>query len=272
MSQYADVVSTIDFKSGPFLYESNCDHTIRLQGVWSSYQRGAYVLRNFDLNVKNGSSHIIIGPSGSGKSTLLKLAIGLVRADRGRVEVFGRELDHRGDRLKELRSRIGYIPQNLGLVKNLTAIENVLMGALPRLGYQSILKIFPKDELEFAMETLALVGLEDKAQKKTYSLSGGEGQRVAVARALVQRPVLLIADELVSDLDFVKAREVMDVMAEAKRRLGITMVMVHHDLELVKAYADLVTIVKDGTKVADVEPERLDKEALRTLFKMGNGH
>lgn len=242
---------------------------INLNNIWASYDGKGYVLKDVSTSIKGGINFVIIGPSGSGKTTLLKIINGLVRPNKGRVRVFGVEAGDNGH-FKALTPKIGYIPQNLGLVKNISVMDNVLMGALHRVGnFRALLKRFPDEELKTAEEAIKLVGLEDKHDRKVYMLSGGEKRRVAIARAFVQKPALLLADEIVSELDFVKSREIMDMIHNVKQRMGITMVMVHHDLEIALNYADIIAVMKEGVKIAEFKPNELDKDSVTRLF---NGH
>ena len=147
-------------------------------------------------------------------------------------------------KFKSLMHKNGYIPQNLGLIKNSTVLENILIGALPRVGgFNSFFKRFSDLEIDNAKKILKQVGLEGKAERKVYMLSGGEKRRVAIARALVQKPEIILADEIVSELDHVTAREIMDVLAEAQATMNLTAIMVHHDLQLALEYADRVAVI-----------------------------
>ncbi len=169
---------------------------VQLSGVKVMYSDRC-VLQDVSLEVEEGESYFIIGPSGSGKTTLLKTINGLVTPSEGKVTVFGLEINGHSH-LSAVRKRIGYIPQNLGLVRNLTVTENVLLGALPRTRpFFSLVKHFSDEDLDISVDALRAVGLEDQGHKKVYSLSGGEMQRVAIARTLLQRPSILLADELV---------------------------------------------------------------------------
>ena len=148
-------------------------------------------------------------------------------------------------KFKSMMHKIGYIPQNLGLIKNSTVLENVLIGALPRVsGFNSFFKKFSNSEIDNAKKILKQVGLQGKAERKVYMLSGGEKRRVAIARALVQKPEIILADEIVSELDHVTAREIMEVLAEAQATMKLTAIMVHHDLQLALEYADRVAVIK----------------------------
>lgn len=238
---------------------------IELEDVWVAYQGdGAHALMGVDLQVASGDALAIVGPSGSGKTTLLRLVLGFLKPTRGKVKVLGRELG--GPGMEALLPRIGYIPQQLGLVKNLTALENTLLGSLSRLGFwRSLLAAFPQAEVERARSCLDCVGLGDKADKKIYQLSGGERQRVAIARALLQGPDILLADEFLSDLDYPRAREIMDMMKSLNRR-GQTMVMVTHDLVLASQWGERAIIMNQGRKVAEVGPGDMSPTTLMGLL------
>ncbi len=127
---------------------------------------------------------------------------------------------------------------------------------MPRIGkLKSFFKMFPENEIKEAEKILKLVGLEDKLERKTYMLSGGEKRRVAIARALVQKPELLLADEIVSELDHVTAREIMNLVADAQRTFNLTSVMVHHNMQLALEYANRVAVIKEGQKILEIGVE-----------------
>jgi len=229
---------------------------IQMNDVWASYDGKNYVLKEITLSIVRGTNYAIVGPSGSGKSTLLRLINGMMRPSKGQVKVDYENPNINNKQFKLAMAKIGYIPQNLGLVRNITVLDNVLIGALPRVGkFKSFFKIFPDNEISEAEKILKLVGLEDKAERKTYMLSGGEKRRVAIARALMQKPVLLLADEIVSELDHVTAREIMDLVVNAKRRFNLTAIMVHHDIKLGLEYADRVAVIKEGQKILELGVE-----------------
>ncbi len=229
---------------------------IQMNDVWASYDGKNYVLKEITLSIVRGTNYAIVGPSGSGKSTLLRLINGMMRPSKGQVKVDYENPNINNKQFKLAMAKIGYIPQNLGLVRNITVLDNVLIGALPRVSkFKSFFKIFPDNETSEAEKILKLVGLEDKAERKTYMLSGGEKRRVAIARALMQKPVLLLADEIVSELDHVTAREIMDLVVNAKRRFNLTAIMVHHDIKLGLEYADRVAVIKEGQKILELGVE-----------------
>jgi len=224
--------------------------------VWASYDAKNYVVKDISLSIDRGTNYAIVGQSGSGKSTLLKLVNGMMNPSKGQVKFDYQSPNTSNKNFKKVMSKIGYIPQNLGLVKNISVMDNVLIGSLPRIGkLKSFFKIYPEDEIHEAEKIIKLVGLHGKADRKAYMLSGGEKRRVAIARALMQKPIVLLADEIVSELDHVTAREIMDLIADAQDRYKLTAVMVHHDIKLGLEYANRVAVIKDGHKILEIGVE-----------------
>ena len=205
--------------------------------------RAVDVLTDVSLEVPAGQFLAIAGPSGSGKSTLLGLIAGLDRPTAGRIEVDGvavTELEE--DALARFRlDHVGYVFQSFHLVPTLTALENV---AVPlELGGDA-------DAEARARALLAEVGLAERAHHYPVQLSGGEQQRVAVARALARRPPLLLADEPTGNLDSATGKQIIDLLVGANRRLGRTLVLVTHDPALA-GHADRVITLRDGRIVSD---------------------
>ena len=229
---------------------------VQMNDISASYDSKNYVLKDIRMSVDRGSNYAIVGQSGSGKSTLLRLINGMMNPSKGKIMVDYQIPSTSDKKFKSLMHKIGYIPQNLGLIKNSTVLENILIGALPRVGgFNSFFKRFSDLEIDDAKKILKQVGLEGKAERKVYMLSGGEKRRVAIARALVQKPEIILADEIVSELDHVTAREIMDVLAEAQATMNLTAIMVHHDLQLALEYADRVAVIKEGEKILEIGVE-----------------
>jgi len=229
---------------------------VQMNDISASYDSKNYVLKDIRMSVDRGSNYAIVGQSGSGKSTLLRLINGMMNPSKGKIMVDYQIPNISDKKFKSLMHKIGYIPQNLGLIKNSTVLENILIGALPRVGgFNSFFKRFSDLEIDNAKKILNQVGLEGKAERKVYMLSGGEKRRVAIARALVQKPEIILADEIVSELDHVTAREIMDVLAEAQATMNLTAIMVHHDLQLALEYADRVAVIKEGEKILEIGVE-----------------
>ena len=205
--------------------------------------RAVDVLSDVTLEVPAGQFLAIAGPSGSGKSTLLGLIAGLDQPTAGRIEVAGTEitgLDE--DALARFRrDHVGYVFQSFHLIPTLTAQENV---AVP-------LELAGEvDAIARAAALLGEVGLAGRAHHYPVQLSGGEQQRVAVARALARRPAILLADEPTGNLDSATGKQIIDLLVAANRRLGRTLVLVTHDAALA-AHADRVVTLADGRIVSD---------------------
>ena len=229
---------------------------IQMNDVWTSYDSKSFALEGINMSIDRGTNYAIVGQSGSGKSTLLKLMNGMMIPSKGTIKIDYITPNMNDKKFKKLMHTIGYIPQNLGLVKNSTVLENILIGALPRLGkIQSFLKKFPENEIAEAKKIISQVGLSGKEERKAYMLSGGEKRRVAIARALMQHPTILLADEIVSELDHVTAREIMDLIADAQKTMNLTAIMVHHDMQLALEYANRVAVIKEGQKILEIGVE-----------------
>ncbi len=227
-----------------------------MSDVWTSYDSKSFALEGVNLSIDRGTNYAIVGQSGSGKSTLLKLINGMMIPSKGIIKIDYETPDINDKKFKKMMHTIGYIPQSLGLIKNISVIENILVGALPRLTTtQSLLKKFPDHEIREAKRIMSLVGLSGKEQRKAHMLSGGEKRRVAIARALMQKPSILLADEIVSELDHVTAREIMNLIADAQKRMNLTAIMVHHDMKLALEYANRVAVIKEGSKILEIGVE-----------------
>ena len=229
---------------------------IQMSDVSTSYDSKNFALDGINLSIDRGTNYSIVGQSGSGKSTLLKLMNGMMIPSKGMIRIDYQTPNMNNKTFKKMMHTIGYIPQSLGLVKNISVLDNILIGALPRLNaIQSLLKQFPEHEIQEAKKILKLVGLSGKESRKAYMLSGGEKRRVAIARALMQKPTILLADEIVSELDHVTAREIMDLILDAQKKMNLTAIMVHHDMQLALEYANRVAVIKDGQKILEIGVE-----------------
>src|SRR5262249_6969706 len=204
------------------------------------------ILHSLDLTIPDGQFISVVGPSGSGKSTLLGLIAGLDAPTSGDIRIDGRSIVEIGeDDLAELRGeKIGFVFQSFHLIPSLTALENIVIpmeiagtrGAMAR-----------------ARGLLDDVELSERGHHYPSQLSGGEQQRVAVARAFANNPSILLADEPTGNLDSHNGRHVFDLMVEMNRRRGATLVLVTHDHELASS-ADRRISLKDGRVVGDSEP------------------
>ena len=192
------------------------------------YGTGAEVLRDLDFRLARGGFYFLTGPSGAGKTSLLKLLYLAQRPTRGRIRLFDEELgDLPREALPDFRRRIGVIYQDFRLIRHLTAFDNV---ALP-------LRIAGADGVDVegpVREMLAWVGLADRASATPPTLSGGEQQRLAIARAVIARPELLVADEPTGNVDAEMASRILHLLT-ALNRLGTTIIIATHDLSLIAA-------------------------------------
>jgi putative ABC transport system ATP-binding protein len=200
---------------------------VRLRGVAKDYKRGAetvHVLHALDLEIPKGEFLALMGPSGSGKSTLLNLIGGLDRPTAGSIEVAGQRIDTMSDaQLGRWRANhVGFVFQMYNLLPVLSAQRNV---ELPLL----LTKLSSAERRKRADAALSLVGLSDRAHHKPRELSGGQEQRVGIARAIVSDPTLLLCDEPTGDLDRKSGDEVLDLLQALNERQGKTIIMVTHD-------------------------------------------
>ena len=204
------------------------------------------VLRGVDITIEAGEFVALVGPSGSGKSTLLYLLGGLDHPDAGGVEIAGEDLARvDDDTLAKLRNRlIGFVYQFHFLLPEFSALENVLMPLWARGGGRS------REDRARGFDLLGRVGIAEKAGKLPRELSGGEQQRVAVARSLVNSPKLLLADEPTGNLDSANADAVYELFRELNRDFGQTILVVTHDVDWA-ARSDRVLRLLDGRLVGD---------------------
>ena len=202
-----------------------------------------HALQGVDVGIGRGELTVVHGRSGSGKTTLLNMIGGLDRPTRGRVWVDGAEVSAMGeDELVRLRrEKIGFVFQAFGLVPILTAAENIEVPLRLRNEH-------PKTRTKRVAELLELVGLAGRARHRPYELSGGEQQRVAIVRALANRPKLLIADEPTGQLDSSNARTILEVIRELVRSEGVSAIVATHD-PLLLDVADRVVELRDGEAV-----------------------
>lgn len=202
-------------------------------------------LDGVSLTVRKGEVLGIIGRSGAGKSTLIRCLNGLEQADSGEIHIEGRNITGLSERdLQPLRRRIGMIFQHFNLLSAKTVEENV---ALPL----KIEGVGKAERLKRAAELLDLVGLADKAKAYPSSLSGGQKQRVGIARALAARPALLLSDEATSALDPETTRSILVLLKDINRKLGLTILLITHEMEVVRSIADRVAVIDAGRIVEE---------------------
>jgi len=211
--------------------------------------RGA-LLSGIDFDVRAGECIALTGSSGSGKTTLLRTLGGQIRAHGGNIHLDGLDLTEQSGRaLRNLRRRIGYVAQKHDLVEPLRVHQNVMAGALGRWSTVRALRYLclpNRVELAQAREALAAVGLADKLHEPTTALSGGEQQRVAIARVLVQEPQLLLADEPVASLDPVTAHAILELLTRLAAERGMALICSLHQPELARRYFNRTVSIGNG--------------------------
>ncbi len=229
--------------SPAFLFFKGGDGMIEINGLYKNYY-DYEVLKDISMEIKEGEIFGIIGRSGAGKSTLLRCINGLEPYDKGSVKVMGKEIStQKNMELRALRKDLGMIFQSFNLLERKSVYDNV---ALP-------MEIWGEGKSKIdarVKELLKLVGLEDKAEVKPKSLSGGQKQRVAIARALSLNPKVLLCDEATSALDPSITKGILNLLQDINKKLGITIIVVTHQMEVVKEICERVALLEDGRLMA----------------------
>ena len=221
--------------------------TKKLRKIYNSYGVITKALDGVDIKIEKGEFVVIIGPSGSGKSTLLNIIGALDLPSEGSVFIDGIEMTKLNTKqLAALRNqKVGFIFQSFNLVQRLTAIENV---ELPMIIFGQ-----GKDRRKKAYELLKMVGLEERWNNKPYQMSGGEQQRVAIARSLANRPAIIFGDEPTGNLDTKTTSDITNLLKDLNKNTKTTLVIITHDLDIAKQ-ADRIITIRDGK----VEDQRLN--------------
>ena len=238
-----------------------------LEGVTMVYPR-VTALDSVSLTIHEGERVALVGPSGSGKTTLLNLLSGLIQPDEGAVSVAGRSLSHRMPR-RELASLVGIIHQQLDLVPQLPVVHNVLAGRFGRWGMlrSMVSMVWPQD-YHLAASALEQMGISDKIQERTAHLSGGEQQRVAIARTVVQSPRLVLADEPVASVDPGRAQEIVQLLVGLTEESGRALVASMHTPHLVQQFFSRAVGLKDGRVQFDIPARELTQSIQMDLYDL----
>lgn len=241
---------------------------IVLDNVTKRYDNSGAGLHSVSLHIEKGSFVSVIGPSGAGKSTLLRCINGMLPVTEGTVLVDGRCISSaRGREKKRIQRQIGMIFQNFCLVKETSALQNVLNARLYDYPFWRMMTgCFSVEARKEAEACLEKVGMAEKAEQRTGLLSGGEQQRTAIARALMQRCSLLLADEPVASLDPVNADAILMLMGQMQRERKMTIVMNSHNVAQAVSVSDRIIGLREGRIIFDDIPENLDETALTAIY------
>jgi len=217
---------------------------IRMDDVWKAYPNGVMAVNGISVHVEKGEFVYIVGPSGSGKSTFIKMMYHEVKPSRGKILIDGLDLSKMKNRqVPILRRKVGVVFQDFKLLPKLTVYENVAFAL-------EVIEEHPKQIRKKVMEVLDLVKLKHKARMLPHELSGGEQQRISIARSIVNSPSLVVADEPTGNLDPDNAWSIMEVFEQINAR-GTTIVMATHNKEIVNEKQQRVIAIEGGMIVRD---------------------
>lgn len=227
---------------------------------------GKTVLNDLDLIVKKGETHTIIGGSGAGKSVTLKTIIGLVKPDKGMIVVDGLEMTRANEEvLEKIRQKIGFLFQGAALLNSINVYENI---ALPLREHSELNEAEIK---AIVMEKLTLVGLPDCGEKMPSMLSGGMKKRVGLARAIVRNPQIVLYDEPTSGLDPISSRSIENLIGDMQAKLGITSIVVNHDMESAFRSSDRVSMLYNGKILLTAPPAEFKSSENPLIKRFING-
>ena len=238
-----------------------------LDGTSKRYEQ-ATVLAPLSLSVSQGERVAIIGPSGAGKTTLLRLIAGAVAPSAGTVELLGKDVASLRPG-RELARLVGMIAQQFDLVPNLSVLHNVLVGRLGEWSFgRSLRSLVWPGEQRLAFDALERVGVTHLAHQRAGRLSGGEQQRVAIARVLVQHPSVVLADEPVASLDPARAREVVRLLTAVTKEQSETLIASIHSIGLAREFFDRIVGLRNGLVQFDIPTTGIDDRMLEDLYEI----
>jgi len=241
---------------------------LRVRGLSLRYPNGKLALLDFALTVEAGELVVVLGGNGSGKSTLLKCITRTLKPNAGEIWLGNTNLCVlEGEKLRRARLELAMIWQQASLVRRSSVLTNVATGALGR--HSTLRTVFgglPQSELAAARGYLGDVGLIDLAAQRAGTLSGGQAQRVAIARSLAQRPRVLLADEPVASLDPEASEDIMRLLQRLARSERLAVLCVLHQVELAYSYADRVIGIRDGRIAFDLPRAEVSRDAVRRLY------
>lgn len=237
----------------------------KLNNISKTYGKNE-ALSSLSFNIEKGELVALIGPSGAGKTTLLNSIANIVKPDMGDILIDDQHINSYKNN-KVFAKKIGIIRQQFDLVNQLPVIHNVLAGRLNEWGFikSFVSLIFPQDK-KYAINALERVGLIDKLYEKTSNLSGGEQQRVALARLLVQNPEAILADEPISSLDPARAEDIMSILTKIVKEENLTLIASLHSVEFAIKYFNRIIGLKNGKIFFDLPSEKVSDALLKDLY------
>lgn len=246
---------------------------IEIVHLSKTFRTGKRALDDINLLIEPGEMVALIGASGSGKSTLLRHVAGLMPGDRdvpGQIVVDGRIVQANGRigrGIRQTRAGIGFVFQQFNLVGRMQVLVNVMAGHLGRMPlWRTLLRRFTDAERRLAVDALARVGIAECAFQRASTLSGGQQQRAAIARALVQKAKIILADEPIASLDPESSRRIMEALADINRTDGVTVVVSLHQVDFALKYCRRVVALKDGKVMFDGAGSAVTASLLRGLY------
>lgn len=241
---------------------------LEIKQLVKKYHTGDLAINGVDLKVEKGQVMALIGPSGAGKSTLIRCVNRLENPTSGEIWLNGENIvKMRSGKLRRARRNMGMIFQEYALVERLTVMENVLSGRLGYVGFwRSFLRKFTQSDINAAFGLLEKVGLGTIVNKRADELSGGQRQRVGIARALIQKPDILLVDEPTASLDPKTSRQIMRLITELCEENQLAAIINIHDVALAQMYAERIVGLREGNIVYDGPPDDLKPDVLTEIY------
>ncbi|NDP26674.1 MAG: ATP-binding cassette domain-containing protein [Flavobacterium sp.] len=237
---------------------------IAIKSLYKSFGENA-ILKGVNLTVNKGENLVILGRSGSGKSVTIKCLVGLVKADEGQIEIFDEEITNLNDEdLNKIRTRIGFMFQNGALYDSMSVRQNL------RFTLKHHTRNLSESEIESKIdEALDSVGLKEAIDKMPAELSGGMEKRIALARAIIVNPEIILYDEPTSGLDTITSREISELISSVQKKYKTSSIIITHDMECAKTTGNRILILKEGLINAEgtyAELEKSDDQWVRSFF------
>ena len=236
-----------------------------IENLNKEYSKGKSVLKDVNFEIKQGELLSIIGPSGAGKSTLLRSINRMIEPTSGKITFDKQNITNvKGRDLRNMRTNIGMIFQHYNLVDRLSVFENGTLGYKNSL--QGIFSLYTESEKEEAIDIITELGIEDHIYKRCDELSGGQKQRVGIARALVQKPKIILCDEPIASLDPSSSRVIMEHLRKICSEKGITVIVNLHQVDVAKNYSDRIIGLNSGEIVFNGHPTEINKEVIQAVY------